>query len=79
MKKRRNKKRIIIAAVIVYFLVIGTIYVREVTQPVSPVVDNKAAEEAYNRKKAVIDAQDEAERRLMIKRYSRWITMLIMQ
>lgn len=61
MKKRRNKKRIIIAAVIVYFLVIGTIYVREVTQPVSPVVDNKAAEEAYNRKKAVIDAQDEAE------------------
>ena len=52
MKKRRNKKRIIIAAVIVYFLVIGTIYVREVTQPVSPVVDNKAAEEAYNRKKA---------------------------
>ena len=62
MKKRRNKKRIIIAAVIVYFLVIGVVYVREIRKPaVQPGVDNTAAEEAYNRKKAVIDAQEEAE------------------
>lgn len=62
MKKRRNKKRIIIAAVIVYLAVIGIVAVWESgrQKPANP--DTAAAqEEAYNRKKAVIDAQDEAE------------------
>lgn len=62
MKKRRNKKRIIIAAVIVYLAVIGIVAVwgsgRQ--KPANP--DTAAAqEEAYNRKKAVIDAQEKAE------------------
>lgn len=62
MKKRRNKKRIIIAAVIVYLAVIGIVAVWESgrQKPANP--DTAAAqEEAYNRKKAVIDAQEEAE------------------
>lgn len=62
MKKRRNKKRIIIAAVIVYLAVIGIVTVWESgrQKPANP--DTAAAqEEAYNRKKAVIDAQEEAE------------------
>ena len=62
MKKRRNKKRIIIAAVIVYLAVIGIVAVWESgrQKPANP--DTSAAqEEAYNRKKAVIDAQEEAE------------------
>ncbi|MBO5459945.1 MAG: hypothetical protein J5981_06845, partial [Lachnospira sp.] len=63
MKNRNNKKKIIITAIIVYFLVIGFIYIREVTSDniVSP-SNNTAAEEAYNRKKAVIDAKDEEEK-----------------
>ena len=63
MKKRRNKKRIIIAAVIVYLAVIGIVAVWESgrQKPANP--DTAAAqEEAYNRKKAVIDAQEEAEK-----------------
>lgn len=62
MKKRRNKKRIIIAAVIVYLAVIGIVAVWESgrQKPANP--DTAAAqEEAYNRKKAVIDAQEKAE------------------
>lgn len=62
MKKRRNKKRIIIAAVIVYLAVIGIVAVCESgrQKPANP--DTAAAqEEAYNRKKAVIDAQEKAE------------------
>ena len=62
MKKRRNKKRIIIAAVIVYLAVIGIVAVWESgrQKPANP--DTAAAqEEAYNRKKAVIDAQEEAQ------------------
>lgn len=62
MKKRRNKKRIIIAAVIVYLAVIGIVAVWESgrQKPANP--DAAAAqEEAYNRKKAVIDAQEEAQ------------------
>lgn len=62
MKKRRNKKRIIIAAVIVYLAVIGIVAVWESgrQKPANP--DTAAAqEEAYNRKKAVIDAQEAAE------------------
>ena len=62
MKKRRNKKRIIIAAVIVYLAVIGIVAVWESgrQKPTNP--DTAAAqEEAYNRKKAVIDAQEKAE------------------
>ena len=62
MKKRRNKKRIIIAAVIVYLAVIGIVAVWESgrQKPANP--DTAAAqEEAYNRKKAVIDAQQKAE------------------
>ena len=61
MKKRRNKKRIIIAAVIVYLAVIGIVAVWESgrQKPANP--DTAAAqEEAYNRKKAVIDAQEKA-------------------
>lgn len=62
MKKRSNKKKIIITAIIVYFLVIGFIYIREVTSDnIVPPVGNTSAEEAYNRKKAVIDAKDEEE------------------
>jgi len=62
LKKRRNKKRIIIAAVIVYLAVIGIVAVWESgrQKPANP--DTAAAqEEAYNRKKAVIDAQEKAE------------------
>ncbi len=62
MKKRRNKKRIIIAVVIVYLAVIGIVAVWESgrQKPANP--DTAAAqEEAYNRKKAVIDAQEKAE------------------
>ena len=62
MKKRRNKKRIIIAAVIVYLAVIGIVAVWESgrQKPANP--DTAAAqEEAYNRKKAAIDAQEKAE------------------
>ena len=62
MKKRRNKKRIIIAAVIVYLAVIGIVAVWESgrQKPANP--DTAAAqEEAYSRKKAVIDAQEKAE------------------
>lgn len=62
MKKRRNKKRIIIAAVIVYLAVIGivAVWVSGRQKPANP--DTAAAqEEAYNRKKAVIDAQEKAE------------------
>ena len=62
MKKRRNKKRIIIAAVIVYLAVIGIVAVWESgrQKPANP--DTAAAqEEVYNRKKAVIDAQEKAE------------------
>ena len=62
MKKRRNKKRIIIAAVIVYLAVIGIVAVWESgrQKPANP--DTAAAQEdAYNRKKAVIDAQEKAE------------------
>lgn len=62
MKKRRNKKRIIIASVIVYLAVIGIVAVWESgrQKPANP--DTAAAqEEAYNRKKAVIDAQEKAE------------------
>lgn len=62
MKKRRNKKRLIIAAVIVYLAVIGIVAVWESgrQKPANP--DTAAAqEEAYNRKKAVIDAQEKAE------------------
>lgn len=62
MKKRRNKKRIIIAAVIVYLAVIGIVAVWESgrQKPANP--DTAATqEEAYNRKKAVIDAQEKAE------------------
>lgn len=62
MKKRRNKKRIIIAAMIVYLAVIGIVAVWESgrQKPANP--DTAAAqEEAYNRKKAVIDAQEKAE------------------
>ena len=62
IEKRRNKKRIIIAAVIVYLAVIGIVAVWESgrQKPANP--DTAAAqEEAYNRKKAVIDAQEKAE------------------
>ena len=62
MKKRRNKKRIIIAAVIVYLAAIGivAVWASGRQKPANP--DTAAAqEEAYNRKKAVIDAQEEAE------------------
>lgn len=62
MKKRRNKKRIIIAAVIVYLAVIGIVAVWESGRQKPANSDTAAAqEEAYNRKKAVIDAQEEAE------------------
>ena len=62
MKKRRNKKRIIIAAVIVYLAVIGIVAVWESgrQKPANPDTA-EAQEEAYNRKKAVIDAQEKAE------------------
>lgn len=62
MKKRRNKKRIIIAAVIVYLAVIGIVAVWESgrQKPANPDIA-AAQEEAYNRKKAVIDAQEEAQ------------------
>lgn len=62
MKKRRNKKRIIIAAVIVYLAVIGIVAVWESGRQKPANSDTAAAqEEAYNRKKAVIDAQEKAE------------------
>lgn len=62
MKKRRNKKRIIIAAVIVYLAVIGIVAVWESGRQKTANPDTAAAqEEAYNRKKAVIDAQEKAE------------------
>lgn len=62
MKKRRNKKRIIIAAVIVYLAVIGIVAVWESGRQKPENPDTAAAqEEAYNRKKAVIDAQEKAE------------------
>lgn len=62
MKKRRNKKRIIIAAVIVYLAVIGIVAVWESGRQKLANPDTAAAqEEAYNRKKAVIDAQEKAE------------------
>ena len=62
MKKRRNKKRIIIAAVIVYLAVIGIVAVWESGRQKPANTDTAAAqEEAYNRKKAVIDAQEKAE------------------
>lgn len=62
MKKRRNKKRIIIAAVIVYLAVIGIVAVWESGRQKPANSDTAAAqEEAYNRKKAVIDAQEEAQ------------------
>ena len=62
MKKRRNKKRIIIAAVIVYLAVIGIVAVWESgrQKPANPYTA-AAQEEAFNRKKAVIDAQEKAE------------------
>ena len=62
MKKRRNKKRIIIAAVNVYLAVIGIVEVWESGRQKPENPDTEAAqEEAYNRKKAVIDAQEAAE------------------
>lgn len=61
MKKRANKKRIIIAVIIVYFLVIGSIYVRELTQEPTVNSGDTAAQEIYDRKKAAIDELAAAE------------------
>lgn len=61
MKKRRNKKRIITAAVLIYFLVIGTIYIREVTGTNPVVPETNAGIAAEQKKREAIAAKDTAQ------------------